>query len=234
MNAKGKLILIPVPITENAVHTLSPEVLEITAVLKHYFVENARTARRFLRRLHASLELEPIQFSEIDKHNGADISLLKKWLKEGLDVGVMSESGCPGIADPGAVLTKIAHEVNATVVSLTGPSSILLALMASGLNGQSFAFAGYLPVKEPAKNQRIKQLENHSAKENQTQILIETPYRNKPTLQDLLKNLKPQTALCIAYNLTGKDAFVKTKKVKEWQQKIPELEKMPCVFLFLA
>lgn len=226
--------MIPVPIAEGALQTLSPEVGECTLRIQHYFAENVRTARRFLKSLHPSLVIEPIQFSEIDKHTGADTALLRQWLKEGKEVGVLSEAGCPGIADPGALLAKIAHETGAAVIPLTGPSSLLLALMASGLNGQSFAFNGYLPLKEPARSQRIKALEAHSRKENQTQLFIETPYRNNALLDELLKHCSANTQLCIAQNISAPNAYIKTHSVADWKKHKPTLEKAPAVFLILA
>lgn len=226
--------MIPVPIADGVLQTLSPEVGECTLRIQHYFAENVRTARRFLKSLHPSLVIEPIQFSEIDKHTGADTALLKQWLKEGKEVGVLSEAGCPGIADPGALLARIAHEGGAAVIPLTGPSSLLLALMASGLNGQSFAFNGYLPLKEPARSQRIKALESHSRKENQTQLFIETPYRNNSLLDELLKHCGANTQLCIAQNITAPNAYIKTRSVADWKKHKPTLEKAPAVFLILA
>lgn len=226
--------MIPVPIADGVLQTLSPEVGECTLRIQHYFAENVRTARRFLKSLHPSLVIEPIQFSEIDKHTGADTALLRQWLKEGKEVGVLSEAGCPGIADPGALLARIAHEVGAAVIPLTGPSSLLLALMASGLNGQSFAFNGYLPLKEPARSQRIKALESHSRKENQTQLFIETPYRNNALLDELLKHCGANTQLCIAQNITAPNAYIKTRSVADWKKHKPTLEKAPAVFLILA
>lgn len=226
--------MIPVPIADGVLQTLSPEVGECTLRIQHYFAENVRTARRFLKSLHPSLVIEPIQFSEIDKHTGADTALLRQWLKEGKEVGVLSEAGCPGIADPGALLARIAHEVGAAVIPLTGPSSLLLALMASGLNGQSFAFNGYLPLKEPARSQRIKALESHSRKENQTQLFIETPYRNNALLDELLKHCGANTQLCIAQNITAPNAYIKTRSVADWKKHKPTLEKVPAVFLILA
>lgn len=234
MKGQGRLIMIPVPIATDAWHTLPAEVYEVTKNLRYYFAENAKTARRMLRGMHRELKLEEIQMSEIDKHTGPDIPLLKQWLKDGLEVGVMSESGCPGIADPGALLAQVAHSMGAIVKPLTGPSSILLSLMASGLNGQSFAFHGYLPVKDPARSSRMRQLEQVSAQEKQTQIFIETPYRNNAILADMMKVLQPNTRLCIAYNMGAKDEFISTKTVKDWKQQLPELSKEPCVFLFLA
>lgn len=230
----GRLYMIPIPIAEGANHTLSPDVALYTRDLKYYFAENARTARRFLKTLHPDLVIEPIQFSEIDKHEGPNTGLLKKWLKEGHDVGVMSESGCPGIADPGAELAQIAHSIGAKVIPLVGPSSLLLSLMASGLNGQSFAFHGYLPVKEPARSQRIKQLEQVSAKEKQTQLFIETPYRNNAMLEELLKHCQNNTRLTIAQDVSGSHEWIVTKSVAEWKKEKPALEKLPAVFLLLA
>jgi 16S rRNA (cytidine1402-2'-O)-methyltransferase len=233
MNA-AKLYLIPIPITDGALQTLSPEIATHTLTIKHYFVENIRTARRFLKALHPSIIIDELSFSEIDKHAGPDIGLFKRFAKEGHEIGIMSESGCPGIADPGAELVRIAQEMNITVVPLTGPSSILLSLMASGLNGQSFCFNGYLPVKDPLRSQKIKALETLSKKENQTQLFIETPYRNNALLDELLKHCQNSTRLCIALNITASNAFIKTKTVGEWKQHKPILEKEPAVFLILA
>lgn len=234
MTLPGKLILIPIPIAEGALHTLPAGVAQHTLVLRHYFAENARTARRFLKSLHPTLVIEDIQFSEMSKHEAPDTQLLKSWLKEGIDVGVVSEAGCPGIADPGALLAGIAHEIGATVVPITGPTSLILALMASGLNGQSFSFTGYLPVKDPERGKRIKALEELSKKENQTQLFIETPYRNNAILDDLLRHCQPHTRLCIAMNLTAPDEFIKTQKIKDWKLNKPTLGKLPAVFLLLG
>lgn len=226
--------MIPIPVSEGRMQTLSPEISEAVATLGYFFVENIRTARRFLKSLHPSIVIDDLHFSEIDKHKGADKNLLKQWLSKGFDVGVMSESGCPGIADPGAELAALAQNIGADVVPLVGPNSVILALMASGLNGQSFCFNGYLPVKEPARGQKIKQLEAVSKKEHQTQIFIETPYRNNTLLQDFLKHCSPATKLCIAQNITAPDQFIKTKTVGEWKKETLVLEKLPAVFLFLA
>jgi len=226
--------LIPLPIAENALHTLSAEIPTITAHVTHYFVENTRTCRRFLKAMHPQLAIDTLQFSEIDKHTGADIPLFKQWLQNGYTIGIMSEAGCPGIADPGAELIAIAHTYQAKVIPLTGPSSILLALMASGLNGQTFAFNGYLPIKDPQRSKRLKELELRSQKEQQTQIWIETPYRNNLLVNDLLKHCNPNTQLCIAQNLTATNAFLKTDTCKNWLKATPMLEKAPAVFLLLA
>lgn len=228
------LYLIPIPIADGALHTLSAEITLHTGRITHYFVENVRTARRFLRSLHPALVIDTLHFSEIDKHKGPDTALLRAWLKEGHEVGIMSEAGCPGIADPGAELVAVAQAMGVKVVPLTGPNSIILALMASGLNGQSFAFIGYLPVKEPQRSKRIKELETLSQRERQTQLFIETPYRNNHLLADLLKNCSPKTRICIAQNITATDEHIKTKTVAEWKQAIPSLDKAPAVFLLLG
>ena len=232
--ASGTLILIPVPIAEGALQTLAPEAMQWTKRLRHYFVENLRTARRNLRAFHRALPIDEIEFCEIDKHSGPDLRMLERWLLEGHDVGVMSEAGCPGVADPGAELVAVAHRVGARVLPLTGPSSILLALMASGLDGQRFAFHGYLPQKAPERGQRIIALEAQSRKEAQTQIFIETPYRNAAMLEDLLKSCGGETRLCIAQNIGGEGAVIQTKRISEWRNEKPQMQKAPAVFCLLA
>jgi len=234
MQTTGTLYLIPIPIANDALQTLPAEISTHTLQIQHYFVENLRTARRFLKALHPSIVIDNLSFSEIDKHAGADINLLKQWLKAGYKVGVLSEAGCPGIADPGAELAKAAHIAGASVVPLTGPNSLILALMASGLNGQKFCFNGYLPVKDLERREAIKTLETISHKENQTQLFIETPYRNDAMLADLLKHCQDNTKLCIAKNITAPDAYIKTKTIADWKKDKPMLGKSPAVFLLLA
>lgn len=231
---KATVYMIPLPIAEGAMQTLAPEVATRTAHIKHFFAEDLRTGRRFIKSLHPTHVIEQLEFAEIDKHSGPDKELFKKWLKAGHDIGIMSDAGCPGIADPGAELAAIAHGMNANVVPLTGPSSILLALMASGLNGQSFAFTGYLPVKEPARSKRIKDLETISGKEQQTQIFIETPYRNNTLLAELIKTCAPRTRLCIAQYITAPNQLIKMQTIAEWKQQTPTLEKLPAIFMILA
>ncbi|MBS1645039.1 MAG: SAM-dependent methyltransferase [Bacteroidetes bacterium] len=230
----ANLLLIPVSIGENEVKSSSPEVVAVTRRLLYYVVENARTARRVLRALHPNLILESVQFLEIDKHDGVDRKMLQQWFKAGYEVGLMSEAGCPAVADPGAEVVRIAHEMGAFVKPLVGASSILLALMASGLGGQNFAFWGYLPIKEPARSGRIKALEQLSRKEGQTQIFIETPYRNDALFADLLKHCAPSTLVCVASGLTTEEEWVKTKSVADWKKVETVLGKMPCVFVMLA
>lgn len=231
---KGILYLIPIPIADGELLTLSPQVVQCTGDVKHFFVENIRTARRLLRSLHPALVIDELHFSEIDKHAGPDTALLRNWLKEGYRVGIMSEAGCPGIADPGAELVTIAQSMNVQVIPLVGPNSLILALMASGLNGQSFCFNGYLPVKDPMRAKRIKELEMLSIKERQTQLFIETPYRNDALLADLLKHCSNKTHICVAFNITAPDSFIRTKTVAEWKTEQPVLGKSPAVFLMLG
>ena len=230
----GTLYLIPVPIAEGATQTISPEVISITRNLQHYVAENARTARRILRSWHSDLVLEPIAFSEIDKHTGPDKKQLQAWLNAGLNVGLMSEAGCPAIADPGSELVAIAHKCGAIVKPLTGPSSIILALMASGLGGQYFAFWGYLPIKNPERRERIKMLETFSRKEQQTQIFIETPYRNAAIMADLIAFCQPETKLCIAQNLSSDQEKIKMRSIAEWKKTGEIPGKEPAVFLLKA
>ncbi len=231
---QATIYLIPIPIANEALHTLSPQIANTVPGIKHFFVEDLRTARRFLKLADKTIVIDELQFSEIDKHSGPDLNTFRNWIKQGHTIGIMSEAGCPGIADPGAELVAIAHQLNANVIPLTGPNSLILALMASGLNGQSFCFSGYLPVKEPARGQRIKQLENNSKKENQTQLFIETPYRNNNMLDDLLKHCNDSTRICIAQNITGANEYIKTRTAAQWKANKPQLEKAPAVFLLLA
>ena len=230
----GRLLMVPVPVAEGAIASLSADVVGHTLHLTRYFVEDLRTARRVLRAIHPGIDIDAMQFSVIDKHAGPDTALLKNWLSAGKDVGVMSEAGCPGIADPGAVLAAVAHELGAPVVPLVGPSSLLLALMASGLNGQNFCFRGYLPVKEPMRSKTLKEWETASVRDNQTQLFIETPYRNQVLLEVVLKTCSPRTRLCIAQNVTAPNAFVRTLTIKDWKTKPPVLGKEPAVFLLLG
>jgi 16S rRNA (cytidine1402-2'-O)-methyltransferase len=230
----GKLYMIPVPLAELALHALPEAVKQLSCSIKYYFVENIRTARRHLKSVDKSVDIDAIQFSEINSQTAPDLSLLRKWLKAGYDVGMMSEAGCPGVADPGSVLAAAAQEIGAAVVPLTGPSSILLALMASGFNGQGFRFAGYLPVKEPMRSKAIRELEAISTERKETQIFIETPYRNNQLFQDVMRLCKPSSKLCIAADITDEKEFIKTRTIAEWSKQIPELHKKPVIFLLMA
>lgn len=225
------LLLLPVPIAPEAWHTLSAEAIEVARVVRHFYVENLRSARRFLKGLHPEKSIDDCLFEEMPKDGALNLQPLREWVKAGVQIAVLSEAGCPGIADPGAQVAAEAHRISLDVIPLTGPSSLLLSLMGSGMNGQSFAFNGYLPVRNPERSQKIKFYEQRAQKELQTQIFIETPYRNNALLADLLQQLSPQTRLCIGMNLSGEEAFLKTQTVKEWKQNLPTLPKAPAVFL---
>lgn len=228
----GRLHLIPVPLAENAVDTIPEAVKQQACGLKYYFVEQVRTARRWLKAYDKEVVIDEITFAEVNKQQSADKVLLRQWLKAGYDVGLMSEAGCPAIADPGSELVACAQELGATVVPHIGPSSILLALMASGFNGQGFRFAGYLPVKEPMRSKAIKELEQVAQQKQETQIFIETPYRNNQMLEELIKALHPnKTRLCIAADITADTAFIQTRTPAEWNKQKPDLHKRPAIFL---
>lgn len=228
----GRLHLIPVPLSEDATHTIPLQVQQHACILKYYFVENIRTARRFLKAFDKSVVIDEISFSEVNNQQAANISQLKKWLQAGHDIGLMSEAGCPAVADPGSDLVAAAQEIGAVVVPHTGPSSILLALMASGFNGQGFRFAGYLPVKEPMRSKAIKELEALATQKQETQIFIETPYRNNQLLEEIIKCCNPQkTKLCIAADITGTKEMIQTRTIGQWAKAKPDLHKRPVIFL---
>lgn len=225
------LFLIPVPIAADASQNLPPDGLP---QLQFYVAENARTARRQLRHWYADMDLSQVEILEIDKHEGVDVKTYKNWLQDNKQIGLLSEAGCPAVADPGADLVAIAHQHGAIVRPLIGPSSILLALMGSGLGGQQFAFWGYLPVKEPERGKRIQTLELMSRKEGMTQIMIETPYRNESMLKDLMRHCSNATMICIAQDLSGADELIQTKTVADWKKTDFQPAKRPAVFLLKA
>jgi 16S rRNA (cytidine1402-2'-O)-methyltransferase len=232
---KGKLYLIPVPIADDALPTIPLQVIEILKTVDHFLAEDARTGRRFLSSLKIFPSIEALHFEVLNKDTEeSELKNLFKPIEEGKNLGILSESGCPGIADPGALAANYAHQNNITVVPLVGPSSILLALMASGLNGQQFCFHGYLPVDSKEVTNKIKELERESKTKNQTQIFIETPYRNNSLFEHFLKTLHPDTKLTVAIDITGKNELVQTKKVKLWKETNANWPKTPAVFLFLA
>lgn len=225
------LFLIPTilaPDTQNNV--LAPQIKEVIGQLNTFFVEDVRTARRFISSLKLEKVIDEITFIELNKDTPLEQTSenLKK-LKT--DAGIISEAGCPGIADPGAVAVSIAHRLGIRVVPLVGPSSILMALMASGMNGQSFAFNGYLPIDKPLKIKALKQLEQDSKRKNQSQIFMETPYRNNQLLDDILQNLDNNVLLCIASNITAEDEFIKTLPISQWKKQKPDLHKKPTIFI---
>ncbi len=205
------------------------------AGLQYFFVENPRTARRFISSLNTGQQIRQLTLFKLDKNTKAE-SLAADFARipAGEDAGVLSEAGCPGVADPGALAVEWAHQHNAEVVPLSGPSSILLALMGSGFSGQQFAFHGYPPIETQQRQKYLRQLEQYSAKYRQTQILIETPYRNNSLLADVLKTCQPQTRLCIAADVTAPEQLIKTLAVATWQKQVPDLHKRPVVFLLMA
>jgi len=230
---KGTLYLVPVPLAENAAaKTFTPFLVETINAIDTYIVENEKTARKFLKEAGLRLPQSELVIHDYGKHKRTS-SLVPffKELMSGKDVGLMSEAGCPGIADPGADIVAEAHRRGITVVPLVGPNSILLALMASGFNGQSFTFHGYLPINKEERAKRIKELENIAEKHKQTQIFMETPFRNNALLEDVLKSAAPQTLLCIASNLTSETEFVKTLSVGQWRQERIDLHKKPTIFI---
>ena len=229
----GKLYLIPTPIADNTSDAvITPQVKAVVKKLDYFLVENLRTARRYISSLSLGLEIESLQFELLDKNTEEkDAIVLLKPLLQGKDAGLISEAGCPGIADPGALAVKIAHQWGIQVVPLVGPSSILLALMASGFSGQSFVFHGYLPINRRERKQAILKLEANAQKLSQTQIFMETPYRNNNLLEDLVQCCHATTLLCIAKNITAEDEFIKSLSVNEWKKNKPDLHKMPVIFL---
>jgi len=233
---KGILYLIPsVLAEETAQQVISPQIKGVIQNTKYYAVENLRTARRYISSLRLGLTIEELQMQILDKKTKEhQVGQILAPLLEGNDVGVISEAGCPGIADPGALAVDFAHKRGIKVVPLTGPSSMFLALMASGFNGQSFAFHGYIPIDKKARIDAIKKLETDSAANYRTQIFMETPFRNNHLLEDLKNTLSPSTKLCIAKNITGADEFIQTKTVADWKKTNIDLHKIPTVFLIYA
>jgi len=229
----GKLFLIPAPLGDGDVLSVIPQgTLDILQKLQFFIVEELRPARRYLKKAGIKTPIEELNFFELNEHTPEkDIPALLQPVLEGNHMGLLSEAGAPAVADPGASLVALAHRRNIEVIPLVGPSSLLLALMASGLNGQSFAFAGYLPVKSRERQQRIRQLEKRSVIERQTQLFIETPYRNHALLNDLLLCCNPATHLCIAANITMPDAYIHTKTISEWKKTTVAIHKKPCIFL---
>lgn len=222
--------LIPSILHEEGIQSIPSYIADIVKQCQVLFVENERTARRYLKILAKEIIIDSYEWFKMDTpHETADS--FRKKIKEGKAIGIISEAGCPGIADPGQQLIAIAHEMNVEVKPLVGPNSILLALMASGMNGQHFRFAGYLPIKDNDRNKAIKDLETDSVMKNSTQIFIETPYRNNQMMEALCKHCKPSTKLCVAVDLTGQSEWIKTKTIAEWRKSQPDIHKRPAIFL---
>jgi 16S rRNA (cytidine1402-2'-O)-methyltransferase len=225
--------LIPVPLGETPHEKVLPDYnREVIISLKYFIVENIRTARRFLKKTASSIVIDDLHFTELNEHT--DRMAMSKMLKpmdEGFSIGVMSEAGCPAVADPGADVVALAQQKGFRVVPLTGPSSILMALMGSGFNGQQFAFRGYLPVEQTKRIEKIKFYESRMYAEDETQIFIETPYRNNKLRDDFIKVCKPSTRLCIASEITCDEEFIRTLPIKEWTKANVDLNRKPTIFL---
>lgn len=236
MTNMGNLFLIPSPIAINTNDlVVTPQVLSIVPQIRYFLAEDVRTARRFLASLKVYDSVEQLSFSVLNKDTKEEeLEDLFAPIRSGHHLGVLSEAGCPGVADPGALAADYAHKAGIRVVPLVGPSAILLALMASGLSGQHFSFHGYLPIQGTEVAKVIRDLEKESRLKNQTQIFIETPYRNKSLFENLVKNLGPETKLCVAADISGKAEFIRTQPVKNWREQGVILAKDPTVFLFLA
>lgn len=232
--SQGKLYLIPVPLAEEA-EDLSYTLFTLKVInqIDEYIVENEKTARKFLKLAGLKTPQQQLKIHNYGKHVQAkiDLSRIFQEVKNGKDIGLMSEAGCPGVADPGAEIVNYAHLKQIEVVPLVGPSSILLALMGSGFNGQNFAFHGYLPIDKYERIRRLRELEAQSLRQDQTQIFIETPYRNSSLFDELLKACNAKTRLCIACHITARDGWVKTKTIAEWRTDKPNLHKKPAIFL---
>jgi len=230
---KGVLYLIPVPLGETDSTKLFPPYNgELIKTLTHFIVEDVRSARRFLKRMDASIKIDDLTFLTLNEQTRPEeIPILIQPLLQGISVGLLSEAGCPAVADPGSAAVDLAQKSGIQVVPLIGPSSILLALMASGLNGQNFAFVGYLPIESASRIKALKTLEKRSILENQTQIFIETPYRNDKMMMDLTQQLSTNTRLCVASDVSLPSESIRTKTIGEWKKEMPNLNKKPTVFL---
>ena len=228
--------MIPTVLAENTAHwVISPQVKEVIANTKIFLVENPRSARRYISSLKLGITIEELQFEVLDKDTPPEqVSRLMMPLLNGADIGVISEAGCPGIADPGALAVAYAHQKGIQVVPISGPSSMFLALMGSGFSGQSFAFHGYLPIDKKERAAALKKLEQESVREKRAQLFMETPFRNNQLLADALASLSPQTKLCIAKNLTAADELIQTKTIADWKNHPIDLHKVPTVFILQA
>jgi 16S rRNA (cytidine1402-2'-O)-methyltransferase len=236
---KGKLYLIPVPLGTDTWHTVPAYAVGVIHDLRHFIVEKAKTARHFIKETTPPYPISDLTVWELEKQN--DAKQIREWLgatTQGHSVGLMSEAGCPGVADPGAVVVLEAHRMGIEVVPLVGPSSILLSLMASGMSGQNFCFLGYLSAKRPDLDKDLKRLEGTAKRLNQTQIFIETPYRNRQVIEQAIVSLNPTTLFCIAADITLPTQFIQTKTIADWKKAVlldtfPELHKRAAIFLIL-
>ncbi len=230
----GKVYLIPTVLHEDALETIPTYILDAVKDCQIFFTENEKTARRFLKKLWKEMVIDDYQWFTIHKAEQEVKQQFVQILKQGKNIGIISEAGCPGVADPGQILVDAAQQIKATVKPLVGPSSILLSLMASGMNGQCFQFVGYLPIDNLERKNTIKQLEADSHKRSCTQIFIETPYRNNPLIKELLQSCREETKLCIAVDITASSETIITKTIKEWKQSVPDIHKRLAIFLLHA
>lgn len=234
MDQKGIVYLIPSLLDENGIEAIPAYIITAVKDCNVFFVENERTARRYLKQIWKEIIIDDQEWFTIHKAEKEVQTIFKEKLNAGKNIGIISEAGCPGVADPGQVLVASAQEMNVEIKPFVGPNSILLALMASGMNGQQFQFAGYLPIDNHEKINAIKELEAESQRKNCTQIFIETPYRNNQLIEVLLKICMPSTRLCIAADLTGKEEWIKTRTIAEWRKENVNIHKRPAIFLLLA
>ena len=227
----AEIYLIPTFLHEDSLRVIPPYILEAVEQCEVFFVENERSARRYLKRLKKEIVIDNFEWFVIGKAEENMLQLFRQKIIDGKNIGIISEAGCPGVADPGQLLVAAAQEMNGKVIPLVGPSSILLALMASGLNGQQFSFWGYLPIDTPQRIKSIKEIEAESRRKNMTQIFIETPYRNNQLIEALLNHCLPQTKLCIAANITAPDESIQTKTISQWRAQTINYHKVPAIFL---
>lgn len=233
---KGTIYLIPCPIAyDTPVWDVLPEAnRKVMNALDYFIVENTRSARRFLSKAGVERRIEELEFVELNEHttDEREVERMLRPVVEGRSAGIISEAGVPGVADPGAAIVALAHRRGVRVVPLVGPSSILMSVMASGLNGQSFAFVGYLPIKEPERSRRLKELERRAVEEHQSQLFIEAPYRNVKLFETLIKSLSPRMRLTVATDITAPDEYIRTRSIEEWRKEgVPQIEKRPTIFL---
>jgi 16S rRNA (cytidine1402-2'-O)-methyltransferase len=230
----SKIYLVPSVLDEQAIQTIPPYIIDAVKDCQVVFAENERTTRRFLKSICKEIVIDDYEWFTIHKAEEEQKNSFRQKIKEGKNIAIISEAGCPGIADPGQILIELAQQLNVTVIPLVGPSSILLALMASGMNGQQFEFVGYLPIDMGERAKAIKEMEAASQKKHGTQIFIETPYRNNQLIETLLKTCKSTTKICIAAELTGINEYVKTKTVEDWKKEKTDFHKKPVIFLMQA
>ena len=229
----GNLYLIPTRLGEDIkLEVLPISIKKIIESTNHYIVENEKTARRFIKKISPTKSQSSLHFETINKFTvESELPSFLDPCNKGFNIGILSEAGCPGIADPGAAVVTIAHEKNIPVIPMVGPSSILLAMMSSGMNGQGFSFNGYLPIDKQERKQKMRQLERISQEQNQSQIFIETPYRNQKVFEDLKSILSKSTRLCVAADITLTTEYIKTKTIDDWNKTTVDLQKRPCIFI---